>query len=101
LGDLDRETVRFLDRIAREREKRRASGELRSHKTPPLVRAVSEKRSLKPGTILVREHEGLLHRVTVVEGGFAWNETTYRSRVGGRAGHHRHKLERSSLLRPA
>ena len=78
-GDLDRETVRFLDRIAREREKRRASGELRSPKTPPLVPPVAEKRSLKAGTILVREHEGLLHRVTVVEAGFAWNETTYRS----------------------
>src|SRR5215213_3717750 len=51
-GDLDRETIRFLDGIAREREKRRASSELRSPKTPPLVPPVSEKRSLKPGTIL-------------------------------------------------
>src|SRR5215213_1063712 len=51
-GDLDRETIRFLDSIAREREKRRASGELRSPKTLPLVPPVSEKRSLKPGTIL-------------------------------------------------
>jgi hypothetical protein len=27
----------------------------------------------------VREHEGELHRVTVVHDGFAWNEGTYRS----------------------
>jgi hypothetical protein len=78
-GDLDRETVRFLDGIAREREKRRASGELRTGKSPSLVPPVSEERSLKAGTIMVREHEGVLHRVTVVEGGFAWNKKTYRS----------------------
>lgn len=78
-GDLDRETVRFLDRIAREHEKRRACGELRRTKATPPIPPVSEKHSLKPGTILVREHEGVLHQVTVVNGGFAWNETTYRS----------------------
>ena len=78
-GDLDRETVRFLDRIAREREKRRASGEIRRTKASPPIPPVPEKHSLKPGTILVREHEGMLHKVTVVNGGFAWNETTYRS----------------------
>jgi hypothetical protein len=68
-----------LDRIAREREQRSASGELRRTKAPPPIPPVPEKRSLKPGTILVREHEGVLHQVTVVNGGFAWNETTYRS----------------------
>jgi hypothetical protein len=78
-GDLDRETIRFLDRIVRERENRRAGGEVRRTKAPPLIPPVPEKRSLKPGTILVREHEGVLHQVTVVNGGFAWNEITYRS----------------------
>jgi hypothetical protein len=78
-GDLDRETVRYLDRIARERENRRASGELRRTKAPPPIPPVPEKHSLKSGTILVREHEGVLHKVTVVNGGFTWNETTYRS----------------------
>src|SRR3712207_5958636 len=65
-GDLDRETVGFLDQIAREREKRRATGELKSGKNPPLVPPVAEKRSLKVGTILVREHDGVPHQVTVV-----------------------------------
>ena len=78
-GDLDRETVRFLDRVAREREKRREAGGTSAKKTSPLVPPVLEKRSLKLGTILVREHEGELNKVIVVEGGFAWNETTYRS----------------------
>jgi hypothetical protein len=36
LGDLDRETVRFLDRIAREREARRAAGTLVPKAVPPI-----------------------------------------------------------------
>ena len=78
-GDLDRETVRFLDRIAREHERRREAGEPKPRKGAALVPPVLEKRSLKLGTILVREHGDVLHRVIVVEGGFSWNETTYRS----------------------
>lgn len=34
---------------------------------------------LKPGTVLVREHDGELHRVMVLEEGFAWSGKTYRS----------------------
>jgi hypothetical protein len=34
---------------------------------------------LKPGALLVREHAGVQHRVTVVEAGFAWNGATYKS----------------------
>jgi hypothetical protein len=44
-----------------------------------LVPPVQAKRSLKPGTILAREHDGVLHRVVVTEGGFAWNGAAYRS----------------------
>jgi hypothetical protein len=73
-GDLDRETIRFLDRIAREQQGRKLRGG-KVKGIPPVPR----KRSLKPGAILVREHEGELHRVTVVQDGFAWNEGTYRS----------------------
>jgi Protein of unknown function (DUF2924) len=42
---------------------------------PPLP----ERRSLKPGTELVREHAGALHRVVVLADGFAWNGARYRS----------------------
>ena len=31
------------------------------------------------GTILVREHAGVLHRVVVMENGFAWEGKTFRS----------------------
>jgi hypothetical protein len=34
---------------------------------------------LKPGTILAREWNGSMHRVTVMADGFAWNGKTYES----------------------
>jgi hypothetical protein len=37
------------------------------------------KHRLKVGTVLVREHQGERHIVTVVPDGFAWQETTYAS----------------------
>ena len=40
---------------------------------------MKHRQSLKPGTILAREHGGVLHRVIVKEGGFSWNDTSYKS----------------------
>jgi hypothetical protein len=40
---------------------------------------VPERRSLKPGTDLMREHAGTMHRVIVVTDGFSWNGASYRS----------------------
>lgn len=79
LGDLDRETIRFLEKVATDREQRRASGERSLRKKPPPVPPVSNGRSFKPGSILVREHANMLHQVTVMSNGFAWNGTSYRS----------------------
>jgi Protein of unknown function (DUF2924) len=76
-GDLDRQSVRFLEKIARESEARRASGEKR--RGVPPVPPVEQRRSMKPGTVLVREHGGTMHRVTVLADGFAWDGVTYRS----------------------
>jgi len=66
LGDLDRDTQRFLDRFAR---------------TPKgdELPAPGHRHGLRPGTILVREWDGKLQRVKVLEEGFAWNGTNYRS----------------------
>ena len=36
-------------------------------------------RRLKAGTVLVREHDGARHAVSVVPGGFAWNGAIYPS----------------------
>jgi hypothetical protein len=68
-GDLDRESKRFLDRVA----KQIAAGS--DKPVPP----VAETLSLKPGTVLIREYEGVLHRAIVAEDGYAWNGTTYSS----------------------
>jgi hypothetical protein len=37
------------------------------------------KGSLKPGTLLAREHHGRVYRVTVSAEGFAWNGAVYQS----------------------
>jgi hypothetical protein len=69
LGDLDRETRRFLDRVAaatRNGDELPPSGPRRNH-------------GLQPGTILVREWEGKSERVVVLDEGFGWNGTSYRS----------------------
>jgi hypothetical protein len=67
LGDLDRDTARFLDRVA---AGTRAGDELQSGRNQP---------TLQPGTVLVREWDGKAQRVKVLDEGFAWNGTTYRS----------------------
>ena len=63
LGDLDRDTARALERLGR------GEGDL------PLP----ETRGTKPGTLLVREWEGTLHRVMVLEEGYAWNGQSFES----------------------
>jgi hypothetical protein len=61
-GGLDRQTLKLMDRLAR-------GGKPGSESI----------RRLKAGTVLVREHDGKRHAVTVVPGGFAWNGTIYPS----------------------
>jgi len=58
-GGLDRESLRFLDRLARQ--------------------GSSPRRQLKPGTVLVRDYQGQRHSVTVTPDGFDWQGTTYTS----------------------
>jgi hypothetical protein len=68
LGDLDAESQRMLDGVG----------------SPADVgkRAVATDRliaDVRPGTILAREWNSRMHRVTVLNGGFAWNGKTYPS----------------------
>jgi hypothetical protein len=66
-GDLDRDTRRFLNKVAT------GTG---GNKPP----APGHRRhALQLGTVLVREWDGQSQRVTVLENGFVWNGTTYRS----------------------
>ena len=70
LGDLDRNTQRFLDKVA---EGTRKGDEL------PASGHRGSRHGLRPGTVLVREWDGKSQRVTVLDEGFAWNGSTYRS----------------------
>ncbi|GJD42074.1 DUF2924 domain-containing protein [Methylobacterium bullatum] len=78
LGDLDRDSARLLDRIAKERLRRAAAERAAKPKAPPIVPPIPSP-GLRPGTLLVREFGGEVHTVTVVTGGFAWKEATYAS----------------------
>ena len=66
LGGLSREAARLLDRLATAQD-------------PSAVLRAEQDRRLKPGTLLVRKHAGVLHRVTVQDEGYAWNGATYAS----------------------
>src|SRR5438045_6152988 len=59
-GGLDRDSVAFLESLARQ------DGGARG-------------RHLKPGTVLVREYQGERHTVTVAREGFDWQGATYPS----------------------
>ena len=65
-GGLDRATERLLDRLADAQD-------------PTAVLASLRQRRIKPGTEFIREWEGTIHRVVVVEGGYAYLGQTYRS----------------------
>ena len=68
LGDLNADTERLLDRSGSpEQAESRVTEANRRH------------RELRPGTVLGREWNGQMHRVTVLTGGFAWNGRTYPS----------------------
>ena len=68
LGDLDAETVRLLDRSgSAEQAGKRAVDRSRHHQ------------EVRPGTVLGREWNGQMHRVTVLTDGFAWNGKAYPS----------------------
>jgi hypothetical protein len=85
-GDLDRRTVRLLERMANGAAEKLAANGLATpgsseHAESKIssTRAAYEPLVLKPGTVLTREWHGRLERVTVVDDGFAWNGATYAS----------------------
>ena len=66
-GDLDPATIRFLDKIASDR------------KSPGRSIPLPDGEAVKQGALLVREWEGITHRVMAVADGYAWNGGTYKS----------------------
>jgi len=71
LGDLDAATARLLKRVGSSRS---------DAEVAPLTGAFDQQRhKLLPGTILTREWNSHIHRVTVTKDGFAWDGNTYDS----------------------
>jgi hypothetical protein len=64
MGDLAAETIRLLDR---------------PDSVERAVERVGHHAEVSPGTVLGREWNGQMHRITVMSDGFAWKGTTYPS----------------------
>ena len=74
LGDLPEAARRALDAFDdRDPSNGAETGEVGSARSRP------RSRRIKPGSLLVREWNGRLHRVMALEEGFAWEGGTYRS----------------------
>jgi len=68
LGDLEPEALRLLDRSGSPGDVGKLAAEFNQRKA-----------DLRPGTVLVREWDGQLHRVMVLADGFAWKDKAYAS----------------------
>ena len=75
-GDLDNQSIKLLRRIAEQRVKGKAGTGV------PTLESLNVSsrgaKSLAPGTVIGREHDGKMHHVMVLAEGFAWNGVTYR-----------------------
>ena len=69
-GDLGKEQKRYLDNIAKT---------VNEDPEAEISHRAADRRVFKIGTLLVREHEGVQHRVTVTPEGFLWGDQTYTS----------------------
>ena len=96
-GGVDPAIEKFLDRLSRGLDRRTADSRddsggdanarpdeavgasTRGTRQAPAIPPPVGHGSIKPGTILVREHGGMIHRVMATGDGFAWNGTTYAS----------------------
>ena len=56
---------------------------------------------IRPGTILVREHQNVVHRVIALETGFSLERKDLREPVSRRPRHYWRAMERPALLRTA
>ena len=67
-GGLSKKTLAYLKAI---------EADLRGGRTPETP--YPDEQKLKPGCQLIREHEGIDHRVTVIDGGYEWNSKNFKS----------------------
>jgi len=69
-GDLGKDEKRYLDTVGKAVVQDPAA-EISSPGT--------DRKGFKIGTLLVREHDGVLHKVTVIPEGFLWGDRSYAS----------------------
>ena len=67
-GGLSKATSRFLDQVA---------NDLEAGREPSLPYPMEQR--LKPGVVIMREHNGIHQRVMVLDEGFAWNGKSFGS----------------------
>ena len=70
-NDLSPSTLQLLERLGRTGSD--------DKKPVPLPTGLNGKSGLRPGTVLVREHAGILRHVVVSADGFCWDGQTYSS----------------------
>lgn len=85
-GDLGPEAIQLLDQVARDQQRSRlaltagGTGADSGERSPiPKVPPPPALARFKSGTVLMREHAGEMHEVTVLDAGYAWKGTVYRS----------------------
>ena len=69
-GDLNPEHKKYLDLVGRTLSKRPDA---------PVPNFSREKSQFKSGTVFVREHDGVEHRVLATPEGLLWDQKTYSS----------------------
>jgi len=88
LGDLDVESQRLLDRSESPEAASKRAAEVTQRSRP-----------LRPGTVLGREWNGQMHRIAVMEDGFAWSRRLAALLRTGLLVRLRARLRRNSSLR--
>lgn len=69
-GDLGKDQKRYLDTVGK------MAG---LDPSAEISNRGADRKPFKTGTLLVREHDGVQHRVTVTPEGFLWGDRTYAS----------------------
>jgi hypothetical protein len=69
-GDLGKDQKRYLDTVGRT---------VGQDSAGDISNPGADRKGFKIGTLLVREHDGVQHRVTVTPEGFLWGDRTYAS----------------------
>ncbi len=78
LGDISKETERFLDQLTRQ-TKGGSLSKGNAADSNNMIVPLPGTETLVPGTLLIRDHDGARHQVMVLEGGFAWSGNIYPS----------------------